>query len=357
MNKSVLVALSGGIDSAAALYKLKNDGFEVRCITFMMWQHNGVNINKDEVDRAADICKKLDVPHESVNVYDEFKKSVVEYFVDEYFAGKTPNPCVRCNNTIKWKLLLSYADKYDFSYVSTGHYANIFKDKANSRYGIRKGKYEDKEQSYALWKLSQSALERTVLPLGDFAKEECRELVKSSGLITEQIPESQDICFIPDNDYRGFLCSYAPDRVRNIEKGKVVDDTGNLLGYHDGFYNFTVGQRKGLGISSGNRRYVKSVDADNNQVVLTDNEGLMSRGMFIEDVNWVSLPPYNNKVEGVVKIRYNHKGVECEMEPIEDGIWRALFQKPQRAVTPGQSAVLYQDEVLVLGGVIRESIF
>ena len=348
--------MSGGVDSSVAALRLCENGFNVVGLTLKMWRLGIDSHQLAAVDRAKEVCERLGIRHIVTDVGSEFEEVIVKRFVDEYLSGRTPNPCVNCNSDIKWKAIINLADSMNFDLVATGHYARVFKIESTSMYGIRKGRDYSKEQSYALWRLSQDMLRRTVLPLGSLTKSEIISLAEDNDFASATAKENQEICFITDNDYRHFLKEYLAERVENIAEGEIVDDEGNVLGCHKGFYNFTIGQRKGLGIALGKRQYVKKIDPDANRVVLANGEELYSRGLILRDINWVSVPSKRQKMDGVIKIRYNHSGAECNAAPYRSDAWMVTFDEPQRAVTPGQSAVLYQGDVLVFGGVIQEAI-
>jgi len=347
----VLIAMSGGVDSSTAAYLLKENGFQPEGITFKLWCHGADEHYRKIVKRAQAICGIIGIKHHVLDIEKEFKETVVQQFVDDYLSGITPNPCVFCNRAIKWRHLLATADRLGFPYVATGHYVRLEKNMLSGRYEILKGIDLSKDQSYMLWQLSQEALGRTLFPLGARFKIDIKAIADKLGLHTADQKESQDVCFLPDNDYREFLMSFSPERIAGISRGELVDENSNVLGYHDGYHNFTIGQRKGFKMGFSKRKYVKEIDAANNRVVIADNEHLFSRQMIVRNVNWVSTFP-ENTIEGTVKIRYNHKGVQSKMKAVNENRYLVEFSEPQRAVTPGQSAVLYQDDRLIMGGII-----
>jgi len=349
-NSRVLVAMSGGVDSSTAVFLLKEAGNQPEGVTFKLWCHGSDNRYLKIIQKVQSICSKLEIKHHVLDIEKEFKESVVQQFVDDYLSGITPNPCVFCNRTIKWRHLLATADRLEIPFVATGHYVRLKKN-AHGYHEILKGVDPSKDQSYMLWQLSQEALGRTLFPLGARLKIDIKTIADKLGLHDGDQKESQDVCFLPDNDYREFLMSFSPERIAGISRGELVDEHLNVLGFHDGFHNFTIGQRKGFKMGFSNRKYVKEIDAANNRVMITDNEHLFSRQMIIRDVNWVSTLP-QDEIEGLVKIRYNHKGVFSRINPIDKNRYLVEFSEPQRAVTPGQSAVLYQGDRLMLGGII-----
>ncbi len=351
MGRKVLIAMSGGVDSSVAALKLIENDYNPIGVTLRMWRPGRDKHLEDAVRKSKEICKRLNIPHKVVDVRSDFEKCIVQDFVEGYLSGVTPNPCVYCNKQIKWETLIDLADKMDVELVATGHYARIFHNANTSRYEILKGVDPSKDQSYALWQLSQDDLSKTILPLGNVKKSEVFKIAEKNSLFYDNLSESQDICFIPNNNYRDFLIDYAPEQIRKIGRGELVDEEGNVLGFHNGFYNFTIGQRKGFKIGFGGRRYVKKIDAKNNRIVISKEQGLYSIEIVLNKINWVSIPSAST-LEGTVKIRYNHPGIKCYVKTYGSDMLKVTFDEPQRAVTPGQSAVLYQGEKLVFGGII-----
>jgi len=352
-NRRVIVAMSGGVDSSVAAYLLKQVGYEPLGVTFRLWSFQGKQLTNDLTAKAEEIACQLGIPHQTVAIEKEFEELVVKQFVEEYLQGITPNPCVLCNRLIKWRYLLQMAEELHTSYVATGHYVRIEKSLDNSRYQILRGVDQTKDQSYVLWQLSQSALSQTVLPLGSMQKSEVRKIAIDLGLPIAESRESQDICFLPDHNYRDFLQQYVPEKIAAIGQGELLDESGKVLGFHSGFHNFTIGQRKGFRMGFDQRKYVKQIRAEKNQVVIANGESLFSFGMLVRDLNWVS-EPSQTVLEGLVQIRYNHRPVHCQAEMVNQGRMRIKFAQKQRAVTPGQSAVLYQDNRLIFGSIIQE---
>ncbi len=350
----VIVALSGGVDSAVAAWSLQQNGFEPIGVTFKMWRLKDDLTQTESIGRAARVCEILGIVHMIVDLQAAFEAQVVRRFADEYLSGLTPNPCVGCNRCIKWQNLLKLADENGAEKIATGHYVRTDFEPGGGRYRILKGKDNFKDQSYALWQLPQSYLARTLFPLGELTKQVVKKIAAEQNLITGKVDESQDVCFIPDDDYRRFLIDYVPDRVQAIGGGELVDETGKVLGRHDGFYNFTIGQRKGFRIGFKERRYVKAIDAAKNRVVVADDAALCSNGMIIDNVNWGGTAAADD-FQGFVKVRYNHRGVGCRGQRVGDNVYEIKFDEPQRAISPGQSAVIYQDDYLLLGGIIRRA--
>ena len=352
---TILVAMSGGVDSSVAAYLLQEDGYNPIGVTFRFWRHEGADHTDEIIQQAQKICKTLGIGHRVVDLENEFKETVVEQFVEDYLSGITPNPCVFCNRQIKWRHLLKLADEIGAPLVATGHYVRIEKNDFTGRFEIIKGVDSGKDQSYVLWQLSQDALSRTKFPLGTKYKSDIKEISDELSLPLGNQKESQDVCFLPDNDYRDFLRRYVPARIKAISKGELLDEQGNVLGCHDGFHNFTIGQRKGFKMGFSERKYVKQIDARKNQVTISGNDGLFSESMILGNVNWVSSEP-REEADGIITIRYNHKGIGCKIHAVEKNRLIVEFNEAQRAVTPGQSAVLYKNDRLILGGIIQKSI-
>jgi len=349
--KKILVGISGGVDSSAALYLLREQGYDPIGITLKVIENTKDSKFEGELERTKNLCKKLNIEHIVRHVEQEFYDKIIIDFVNTYLQGETPNPCVVCNKHIKWNFLLSEADKLDINYVATGHYARIIEK--NGQFELYKGIDENKDQSYMLWQLGQGELSRTMFPLGEYTKDKIREIASAHSLVPESLAESQDICFIPENDYRKYLKTNFFDRLKLIGKGDLVDTDGTVVGKHDGFYNFTIGQRKGFKIGFGERRYVKQLDAKDNRIVIARNEDLFSNGAIIKNINFpAGIAP--KEVSGTIKIRYNHKGVPCRGKFTSNGILKITFDQPQRAVTPGQTAVIYDGDKVLLGGIINE---
>lgn len=355
MSKDVLVGMSGGVDSSVAALKLKLEGYNPIGITFRIWELDNYNNLENGIKKAEQVCKKLEIEHRVISISEKFEYSIVKNFVNEYLSGVTPNPCVECNKLIKWGTLIELANNMGIEFISTGHYARIQYNSNSHRYEVHKGIDNNKDQSYMLWRLGQDDLKRTVLPLGELTKPQVYALASDYEIPFDNDSESQEICFIPEKDYRHFLQGYAAKQISKIPEGEFVDERENLVGHHKGFYNYTIGQRKGLRVAFGKRRYVKEIDARHNRVVLSDNNGLLSSEMIVSDINWVSIEP-TNYIEGTMKIRYRHKGAKCKVETKGSNIIEVKFLKPQRAITPGQSAVLYQGDKLILGGIIQKPI-
>jgi len=353
----VVIAMSGGVDSSVAAALLKEQGYDVIGITMQIWpsdvsDDSGGCCSLSAVEDARRVADSIGIPHYVLNMQEEFERLVVEDFVREYQQGRTPNPCVRCNQLIKFDRLLKKALALGASRVATGHYARIDRDPESGRWLLLRAKDRSKDQSYALYTFTQEQLSRTLLPLGEISgKDETRRMASDIGLAVARKPDSQEICFIPDNRYRDFLKQRAPEAVR---PGKIVDTSGNVLGEHQGIGFFTLGQRKGLGISSPRPKYVVRIDRSENAVVVGDNEDLLERRAVVRAVNLISMPRLEGSVVVSAKIRYNMPDLPGVVRPLGDDTVELVFDAPVRAITPGQAAVFYDGDVVVGGGTIAE---
>ncbi|WP_213996037.1 tRNA 2-thiouridine(34) synthase MnmA [Tepidanaerobacter syntrophicus] len=357
MNKNkVAVAMSGGVDSSVCAYLLKEQGYEVIGITMQIFDDASGESKAKEgscsteaVQDARLVAKNLGIPHYVVNLKHCFNEKVIKYFISEYLSGKTPNPCIVCNKYLKFTELLKEAFKLDAFYLATGHYARVEYDDALSRYILKKSVDSDKDQSYVLYGLTQQQLEHVLFPLGNYTKKEIRRIAQKIGLSVSDKPDSQEICFI-DTNYRDFLYKKAPDK---IKEGPFIDTNGKVIGKHKGIPFYTIGQRKGLGISAGKPLYVVDIDAENNAVVLGDEKDLYTKEFVASQTNWVSIDTPCEKFNANVKIRYNFIEKPAEIILLNGDTVKVIFENPQKAVTPGQSAVFYKGDVVLGGGVIQ----
>ena len=346
--KKVAVGMSGGVDSSVCVHLLKEQGYEVIGVTLELWR-DAPDTCEDVIEARAN-ADEMGVEHHVVHGKPEFEAAVVDYFVDEYLLGRTPNPCVRCNPTIKWKLLLDAADRLGAEYVATGHYAKVEKLK-NGRYGILTAKDEKKDQSYVLAQLSQEQLSRTLLPLGEYTKPEIRKIAKNLGLTSAEKKDSQDICFIDDGDYGRFLSDRLGEKLP--PEGDFVMSDGTVVGRHKGITNYTIGQRKGLGIALGERVFVNRIDIEKNQVVLGTDSEVYSDSLTAGTWNMISEESLDPKKEYTGRIRYSNTGKRCRCEKLSECEYRVIFNEKIRGVTPGQTVAIYDGELLVAGGIIR----
>ncbi len=363
----ILVAMSGGIDSSLAAVILHEEGYEVIGITMKTWDYASSGGNSthgkkketgccslDSINDARNIAVSLNFPHFILDIREEFGDYVIDYFTDEYMLGRTPNPCVLCNTHIKWDALLKRADLLDCEWIATGHYANVREE--NSRFVLSKGADENKDQSYALWGISQQSLSRTKFPLGHLTKTKIREMATEKGFIDlVNKSESYEICFIPDNDYRSFLKRRVPNWESKVMKGDYVMEDGTKVGEHDGYPFYTVGQRKGLGIALGFPVFVVEIQKDANRVVLAPLDRLSRNGMWVNKLNMVkyaSLTEIN--YPSITKIRYNDDGTSAKISQIDDKM-NVEFDSPVFAIAPGQAAVFYENDDVIGGGWIESS--
>lgn len=345
MSKKVVVGMSGGVDSSVCVHLLKEQGYEVIGVTLELWRDEP-EVCEDATEARAN-ADEMGISHHIIHGKPEFEREVISYFTDEYLHGRTPNPCVRCNPTIKWKLLMEAADRFGADYVATGHYAKV-KLLANGRYGVMKAADEKKDQSYVLAQLSQDQLSRTLLPLGDYTKDEIRNIAKHLGLTSAEKKDSQDICFIDDNDYGRFLRDRLGDKLP--PEGDFVLTDGTVVGRHKGITNYTIGQRKGLGIALGERIFVNRIDVEKNQVILGTD--LYVKELTADSWNFISESDLDPKKSYTARVRYSNSGAACHGERISDTGYRITFDTPVRGVTPGQTVAVYDGDILVAGGII-----
>ena len=358
----VMVAMSGGIDSTVAALMLHNEGYEVIGITMKTWDYatSGTSkketgcCNLDSFNDARMAAVQNGFPHFILDIREEFGESVVNNFVDEYLAGRTPNPCVMCNTHIKWRALLKRADALGCEFIATGHYANITQH-SNGRYYISKGVDDTKDQSYVLWGLQQDLLSRTLLPLGKYQKTAIRQMAADMGYTDlAKKAESYEICFVPDNDYRNFLKTKSPGLEQRVSGGNFVDKSGNILGKHKGYPFYTIGQRKGLEIAFGRPMYVTSIDPGSNAVMLGEEEDLNRSCMFVRNLNMMKYDTITPGMEAITKIRYKSAGSLASLHPEGNGI-RADFYEDVKGIAPGQSAVFYEGDDVIGGGFIQRT--
>ncbi|UCD37990.1 MAG: tRNA 2-thiouridine(34) synthase MnmA [Fidelibacterota bacterium] len=363
MTQRVIVAMSGGVDSSVALLQVAEAGYEAIGVTMKLWEYRDVGGNLlgessccpvEAVNSARDVCVSLGIPHHTLDFQAVFKTTVVDNFIDEYIAGRTPNPCVRCNSYVKWDALIKQADQLGADKIATGHYARIDVS-TDAQPRLLKGLDTHKDQSYVLWGIPRETLARTLFPLGSMTKEQVRQLARKHGLTTAETPESQEICFVADNDYRRFLDQYANGRVSTkVGLGEIVDEDGRIVGQHPGYAYYTIGQRRGLGLAAEEPLYVKELDPEANRITVAPRSALYSSVCELEDVNWlVDRPDTPRRVHA--QIRYNSEAASAQLIPM-DALVRLEFEQAQLAITPGQSAVFYDGDTLMGGGIIRRGI-
>jgi tRNA-specific 2-thiouridylase len=347
--------MSGGVDSSATAALLKDRGFDVVGVTLKLWPQDCVSRAEDKccgpqaVMDARSVCHQLGVPYYLIDEADAFQKQVIQYFADEYKAGRTPNPCVMCNQHLKFGTLIDRARQLGCDVIATGHYARTERT-PEGRTLLRRGLDLRKDQSYFLFSLRQQQLGRAIFPLGEKTKSDSRDVARHCSLRTADKEESMEICFVPDNDYGRFL-----QQAHLVEKhrGEIVDIDGHVVGHHDGVEFFTIGQRKGLGIAVGKPLYVIDLDAEHNRVVVGDDSLLAKQEFSIDNCNWIPWDDPPAQIECMAKIRHNHPGAPATVEPGPGWTARVRLREPARAVTPGQACVLYQDDLVLGGGWIK----
>jgi tRNA-uridine 2-sulfurtransferase len=345
--------MSGGVDSSATAALLQEQGYDVIGITLKLWPQDCVNRAEDKccgpqaVTDARSVCDRLGIPYYLIDEAAEFQKHVIQYFADEYKAGRTPNPCVMCNQNLKFGRLIDRADQLGADFIATGHFARIEKNADGSRYLLKRGRDLRKDQSYFLFSLRQDQLARALFPLGEKTKSDTRAVARHCNLKTADKEESMEICFVPDNNYGGFL-----QQANLVQKhrGEIVDLAGKILGHHDGIEFYTIGQRRGLGITTPEPVYVIELDAENNRVVVGDDSALDRDEFTATNCNWIPCDKLSEPIEVTAKIRYNHAGTPATLTPSGNGTVNVKLHLPQRAITPGQAAVFYQDDIVMGGG-------
>jgi tRNA-specific 2-thiouridylase len=354
--KRVVLGMSGGVDSSAAGALLLAQGYEVIGVTLKVWPQDCMDragdrcCGPDAVADARNVAHTLGISHYILNEVEDFQQNVVRYFAEEYKAGRTPNPCVLCNETTKFGTLLRCARQLDAAYVASGHYGRIDRDTVPGRSLLRRGADPRKDQSYFLFSLKQEILSQLLLPLGDRTKSETRQVAREHELRTAEKEESMEICFVPGNDYGAFLTASG---LAHKHRGEIVDLQGRVLGHHDGIEFYTIGQRKGLGISSPKPLYVIQLDAAANRVVVGEDAALSCDEFEVERCNWIAFANPPASFQALTKIRYNHPGTDATVTPLPDGRVRVKLHTPQRAITPGQACVFYQGDLVLGGGWIR----
>ncbi len=355
MSKTVVVGMSGGVDSSVAAWLLKEQGYDVIGVTMQIWQDEDTEVMEAQggccglsaVDDARRVAMDLGIPYYVMNFKQEFRTSVMDYFAREYMEGKTPNPCIACNRYVKWEALLQRSLAIGADYIATGHYARIDK-LPNGRFALRQSVTAAKDQTYALYNLTQYQLSKTLMPVGNYYKEEIRDMAKKLGLPVAHKPDSQEICFIPDHDHASFIKEYTG---REMPPGNFVDLQGNILGRHQGISHYTVGQRKGLNLSMGHPVFVTAIRPETNEVVIGENQDVFTDRVRCSKLNWMAVEGLNGRELSVrAKIRYSHSGEQCVVNEIGEDMAECCFVSPVRAATPGQAVVFYDEQGYVAGG-------
>lgn len=349
--------MSGGVDSSVAAYLLKKQGYDVIGVTMQIWQNDEMQSGKEDVgccglsavDDARGVAQRLDIPYYVLNFREEFRTYVIKPFVEEYLHARTPNPCILCNRYVKWEALLKKSIALGADYIATGHYARI-KRLENGRYVIQNSVTAKKDQTYALYGLTQEQLSHTLMPVGDYEKEEIREIAAELGLHVASKKDSQDICFVPDNDYAAVVSREAKEELPPV--GNFVSKDGEIVGQHKGIIHYTIGQRKGLNLAMGYPVFVTQIRPDTNEVVIGTNEEVFTDSLICDNLNFMAVEDLAEPTAVTAKIRYSHAGAPCMIKKLADGRVACQFEKPVRAVTPGQAVVFYQEDYVYGGGTI-----
>lgn len=349
--------MSGGVDSSVAAFLTKEEGFDCACATMKLFSNEDIGVegesrccSLDDVEDARSVANRLGIPFFVFNFSDNFRREVIERFIAAYKSGATPNPCIDCNRFLKFDKFFSRAKELDIGHIVTGHYASVYYDAASRRWGLKKGTDESKDQSYVLYSLTQEQLAHTLLPLGGMSKTEVREIARDNGFINAKKRESQDICFVPDGDYAAFIERYTGEPNR---PGNFVDGEGRVLGRHRGFVRYTIGQRRGLGLSLREPLYVCAKRAADNTVILGRGEELFSKSLTASGINLIACERISSPLRLRAKVRYKQREQWATVEQTAEDRLRVDFDEPQRAVTPGQAVVLYDGSCVVGGGTIE----
>lgn len=358
MGKKVLVAMSGGVDSAVTAALLKEQGYDIVGVTmklrpdeYMIEGAEGSCCSLDDVNDARRVANFLGFPHYVFNLSDMFTEYVIDYFVNEYYQGRTPNPCIACNKFLKFDELLRRALSLNMDYIATGHYAKISFNGNTGRYELRKAP-SAKDQSYVLYNLTQHQLKHTLMPLGDYTKVQVRKIAQELGLPVAEKSDSQEICFVEKNDYADFIKRY---KGSEAPSGNFISTDGEVLGRHKGITHYTIGQRKGLGIAFGKPMYVVAINKEDNTVVLGDEKESYCDELLADELNFISFDKLDGEISAEAKVRYLAKSEKAVIAPYKEGVVRVRFEKPMRAITPGQAVVFYRGDEVLGGGTITSA--
>lgn len=356
-NKTVVIAMSGGVDSSVAAALLKDEGYNLIGITMKTWGYDNFPekdsgcCSLETIYNAKNVAHSLGFSHYTLDFTEKFNEVVINNFISEYLKGNTPNPCVLCNKSIKWGTLLEKAESLGADFIATGHYANLGYDEIQKRYYISKALDKQKDQSYALWRVSQYALSKTLFPLGNFEKTEIREKAKQMNLKPAETPDSQEICFVPNDNYRELIELRNPGLNEKLSGGDLIYKD-KKIGTHKGYPYYTIGQRRGLNVSAGKRLYVTKIDAENNNIIVDDEEKLYFSEFTAKDINLMFTEKIYEPMKVIVKIRYKDPGNPALIIYENEDSIRVIFDSPQKAITPGQSAVFYYGDIVIGGGII-----
>src|SRR4030095_4350490 len=356
-SQTVLVAMSGGVDSAVAAYLL-SEKYRLIGVTMKTWGYDDIPekdsgcCSLETIYSARNVAAQLGFNHYTIDFTDKFNEIVISNFIDEYLKGHTPNPCVLCNKSIKWGALLEKAESLGAGYIATGHYARINYDNDTKRYYISASDDKAKDQTYALWRLSQHALSKTLFPLGSYTKPQIREIAKKLDLKPADTPDSQEICFVPNDDYRQLINIRLPELDKKLKGGDIIY-RDKKIGHHNGYINYTIGQRGGLTLSLGKPVYVSKIDAENNLIYVDDEEGLYNLSFICNEINLQKIECLEKPMKVKVKIRYKDEGSMASIEQFDDDHIKVIFNEPKKSITPGQSAVFYDGDDVIGGGVIQ----
>lgn len=354
--KTVLIAMSGGVDSAVAAYLLKEQGYNLIGVTMKTWGYDDIPekdagcCSLETIYSARNVANQLGFNHYTMDFTDKFNEVVISNFIDEYLKGHTPNPCVLCNKAIKWGALLEKAESLGADYIATGHYATVNHDKG--RYYVSVSEDKLKDQSYALWRVSQYALSKTLFPLGGYTKPKIREIARELGLKPADAPDSQEICFVPNDDYRQLINIRLPELNKKIAGGNIIYND-KVIGKHKGYINYTIGQRRGLNLALGKPVYVSKIDADENVIYVDDEDKLYNSEFICNDINLQKVDKLSSPVKARVKIRYKDAGGMATIEQLNDNEIKVIFDEPKKSITPGQSTVFYDGDDIIGGGIIQ----
>ena len=357
INKTVVVAMSGGVDSSVAAALLKEQGYNLIGITMKTWgfddfpEKDSGCCSLETIYSAKNVAQNLGFPHYTLDFTEKFNDIVISNFISEYLKGNTPNPCVLCNKAIKWGALLEKAESLGADYIATGHYAKVNYNENYKRFIVSAANDNQKDQSYALWRVSQYALSKTLFPLSNYTKSEIRNIAREMGLKPADTPDSQEICFVPNDDYRELIQIRLPELSEKLSGGDILYHD-KKIGTHKGYPYYTIGQRRGLNVAIGKKIYVSGTDPEKNIVTVDDESGLFHSGFTANEINLMMFDKLESPIKAKVKIRYNDKGSEALIEQTGEDLVKVTFDSPQKAITPGQSAVFYTGNDLIGGGII-----